>query len=189
MYETGGFPSRGFYPSASSCSSNTSSPDSSKYQRLLVSTTPSPPHAPNPYFQQQYFVDPHRSRFNPPCPPTSNSNGSSEIHSSSSSTTSSHDQLHSWFLAQASVPTPQSRFCHWPLILSTRWCSVHMKDHSISISLLLREEKKAGKRFSLTLSTPIYFSLSLSVCYTYTNFVHRRDRCVCVWFLVVIFYL
>jgi len=104
MYEMGCFSTNGFYPTTSSCSSNTSSPDSLKHQRLLVITTPSPPNVSHQYFPQQYLFDHHRFHFNHNNnnnSNNSNSNASSEIHSSSS-TTSSHDQLHSWFVAQSS---------------------------------------------------------------------------------------
>lgn len=131
MYDTGCFPTNGFYPTASSCSSNTSSPDSLKHQRLLVTATPSPPNISHQYFQppppppppqpqQQYLFDLHRFRFNPNNTNNnnsnnSNSNGSNDIHSSSSSsssTASSHDQLHLWLAAQSSGQQPQqsSRF-------------------------------------------------------------------------------
>ena len=111
MYEMGCFTTNGFYPSTSTCSSNTSSPDSLKHQRLLITATPSPPNVSHQYFQpplqQQYLFDHTRFHFNNTNNnnnnnSNSNSNGSSEIHSSSSSTTSSHDQLHSWFVAQTS---------------------------------------------------------------------------------------
>jgi hypothetical protein len=112
----GCFSTNGFYPTTSSCSSNTSSPDSLKHQRLLVTATPSPPNVSHQYFQQQqYLFDHHRFRFNHNNNNNnnnSNSNGSSEIHSSSSSTTSSHDQLPLWLAAQSSgqQPQQQSRF-------------------------------------------------------------------------------
>jgi hypothetical protein len=119
MYEMGCFTTNGFYPPTSTCSSNTSSPDSLKHQRLLVTATPSPPNVSRQYFQpqqpqpqQQYLLDHPRFHFNNNNNNNnnSNSNGSSEIHSSSSSTTSSHDQLHSWFVAQSSRQQQQSTF-------------------------------------------------------------------------------
>ncbi|CAF1284500.1 unnamed protein product [Rotaria sordida] len=115
MYETRCFSTNGFYPSTSSCSSNTSSPDSLKHQRLLLTTTPSPSNVSHQYFQpQQYLFDHYRFHFNPNT--NSNSNGSNEINSSlsssssssSSSTTSNHDQLHSWFTVQLSGQQQQS---------------------------------------------------------------------------------
>ena len=66
MYDMGCFSTNGFYPTTSSCSSNTSSPDSLKHQRLLITTTPSPPpNVSHPYFQQtqQYIFDPHHFHF------------------------------------------------------------------------------------------------------------------------------
>jgi hypothetical protein len=116
MYEMGCFTTNGFYPSTSTCSSNTSSPDSLKHQRLLIAATPSPPNVSHQYFQppQQYLFDHPRFHFNNTTNNNnnnnSNSNGSSEIHSSSSSTTSSHDQLHSWFVTQSSGQQQQSTF-------------------------------------------------------------------------------
>ncbi|CAF3170217.1 unnamed protein product [Rotaria socialis] len=125
MYDTGCFSTNGFYPTASSCSSNTSSPDSLKHQRLLATATPSPPNVSHQFFQpppppppqQQYLFDHHRFRFNPNPNnnnnnnnSNSNLNGSNDIHSSSSSsssTTSSHDQLHLWLAAQSSGQQPQ----------------------------------------------------------------------------------
>ncbi|CAF0733122.1 unnamed protein product [Rotaria sordida] len=119
MYDTGCFSTNGFYPTTSSCSSNTSSPDSLKHQRLLVTATPSPPNISHQYFQQQqqqqqYLFDNHRFRFNPNNNNNNNNNNSNlnvsnEIHSSSSSSsiTSSHDQLHLWLAAQSSGQQPQ----------------------------------------------------------------------------------
>ena len=131
MYDMGCFSANGFYPTTSSCSSNTSSPDSLKHQRLLVTATPSPPNLTHPFFQppppqqqqqqqqQQYHFDHHRFRFNHNTNNNnnnnnnnSNSNGNSEIHSSSSSTTSSHDQMPLWLATQPSgqQAQQQSRF-------------------------------------------------------------------------------
>ncbi len=115
MYEMGCFTANGFYPTTSSCSSNTCSPDSLKHQRLLVTATPSPPNVSQQYYpqqQQQYLFDHPRLHFNHNNNnnSNSNSNGSSEIHSSSSSTTSSHDQLHTWFVAQSTRQQQHSTF-------------------------------------------------------------------------------
>lgn len=107
MYEMKCFPNHGLYPTTSSCSSTTSSPDSLKHQRLLVPATPSPSNPSPPYIQQQQYLLDHptlhfnHNHNNNNNNNSTNSNGSSEIHSSSSSTTSSHDQLHSWFVAQS----------------------------------------------------------------------------------------
>lgn len=120
MYEMGCFSPNGFYPNTSSCSSNTSSPDSMKHQRLLVAATPSPPNVSHQFYpsqQQQYPFDHHRFRLphisnnniNNNNNNNSNSNGSSEIHSSSSSTTSSHDQLPLWLTAQSSGQQAQQQ--------------------------------------------------------------------------------
>ena len=122
MYEMKCFTNNGLYPTTSSCSSTTSSPDSLKHQRLLVAATPSPPNPSHPYFPQpQYLLDHPRFHFNHNHNNnnnnSNNSNGSSEIHSSSSSTTSSHDQLHSWFVAQSSGPQAQSTFFSLLLLL------------------------------------------------------------------------
>ncbi|CAF1539479.1 unnamed protein product [Adineta ricciae] len=102
MYEIGLFAKNGFYPPTSPGSSNTSSPDSSKHQRLLIPATPSPPHVSHTYFPPQSY----RFHFNNK---NNNSNGSSETHSSSSSTASSHDQLHSWFVAHMTTQQQQQQ--------------------------------------------------------------------------------
>ena len=147
MYEMGCFTTNGFYPTTSSCSSNTSSPDSTKHQRLLVTATPSPPNVSHQYFPQQYLFDHPRFHFDN----NSNSNGSSEIHSSSSSTTSSHDQLNSWFLAQASAQQSQSTFAQMFDIIKTFVIdakkffsfSLHMIHHHYHIVLVYSLKSKA----------------------------------------------
>lgn len=100
MYEMGSLAKNGFYPPSSS----RSSPDSLKHQQLLVPASVSPAQLAHPYFPA---LAPYRFQLAGGSPP-SNSNGSSEIHSSSSSTASSHDQLHSWFVAQSCAQQQQS---------------------------------------------------------------------------------
>ena len=137
MYDMGCFSTNEFYPTTLSCSSNTSSPDSLKHQRLLVTATPSSPNAPHGCFlqqqqqtqrqQQQYLFDHHRFRFNPNNNDDNNNNNnndnnnnnnnnnnsnrnlndSSEMHSSSSSIKSSHDQSHLWLAPLSSGQQPQ----------------------------------------------------------------------------------
>ena len=133
MYDTGCFPSNAFYPPTSSCSSTTSSPDSLKHQRLLITATPSPPTVSQPYFatptQPAFLFDQHRFHLNPNknnnnnnnnnhhhTNPINNSNlnGNSDLHGSLLTNPSNQDQLSLWLAAQstpatATVQSPQSR--------------------------------------------------------------------------------
>lgn len=124
MYETGCFTKNGFYATTSSCASNTSSPDSLKHQRLLITATPSPTTVSQHFFPpQQYLFDPHRFHLNHNNNnnnnnnsinngTNSNLNGTSDRHTSTALT---QDPLSLWLAAQSSgqtapVPTTSSTF-------------------------------------------------------------------------------
>ena len=111
MYDMGCFSSNGFYPGTSSCSSNASSPDSLKHQRLLITATPSPPTVAAQQFfpqqrplppppssqqqqqqqqQQQFLLDHHRFRFNH----NNNNNNNNNNNSSNNSNSNGSSEIH-----------------------------------------------------------------------------------------------
>ena len=155
MYDTGCFSTNGFYPAASSCSSNASSPDSLKHQRLLITATPSPPSVSQHFFpQQQYLFDQHRFHVNHnnnnnnhttknTHKNNSNLNGASDLHPPLVSSTASQEQLSLWLASQSSVQPPQqqSRFSSDLCLLLMRWISFCVSSEMILFECQPRKQE------------------------------------------------